>query len=81
LQGNLYWIESSPDLAQWTLDAETVAAPTSFLEAWNEWPIFRPADPRHFWRVGGGWPDAHGSDLLANGLAGLTFVGGSACWT
>jgi hypothetical protein len=81
LPGNLYWIESSPDLAQWTLDPQSIAAPTSFLETWNEWPIFRPAAPRHFWRVGGGWPDAHGSDPLANGLAGLTFIGGSAGWT
>ena len=81
LPGNLYWVENSADLAEWTLDPQSIAAPTSFLETWNEWPIFRPGTPRHFWRIGGGWPDAHGIDPLANGLSGLTFIGGSAGWT
>lgn len=81
LPGNLYWIENSADLAAWTLDPQSIATPASFLETWNEWPIFRPATPRHFWRIGGGWPDAHGTNPLANGLAGLTFIGGNAGWS
>ena len=81
LPGNLYWIENSPDLAQWTLDPQSIAAPTSFLETWNEWPIFRSGFSHQFWRIGGGWPNAHGTDPLANGLAGLSFVGGNAGWT
>lgn len=81
LPGNLYWVENSPDLAAWSLDPQSIAAPASFLETWNEWPLFRPVAPRHFWRICGGWPDAQGVNPLANGLAGLTFVGGSAGWT
>jgi autotransporter-associated beta strand protein len=82
LPGNLYWIETSPNLSQWTLEKQSLAAPMSFLESWNEWPLTRPAaTPRHFWRIGGGWPAAHGIDPLANGLAGLSFSGGSAGWT
>lgn len=81
LPGNLYWVENSPDLAEWTLDPQSIVAPMSFLETWNKWSLVRPADPRHFWRIGGGWPDSHGINPLANGLAGLTFVGGSAGWT
>jgi hypothetical protein len=82
LPGNLYWIETSPNLTQWILEKQSLAAPMSFLESWNEWPLTRPAaTPRHFWRIGGGWPTAHGIDPLANGLAGLTFIGGSAGWT
>jgi autotransporter-associated beta strand protein len=81
LPGNLYRVESSPDLAQWTLNPQSVIAPTSFLEARTEWPIIRPDDPRHFWRIVGGWPSGQGTNPLANGLAGLTFVGGSAGWS
>jgi len=81
LPGNLYRVESSPDLAQWTLNPQSVIAPTSFLEALTEWPIIRPDDPRHFWRIVGGWPSGQGTNPLANGLAGLTFVGGSAGWS
>ncbi len=81
LPGNLYWIENSPDLIQWTLDPQSIAAPMSFLESWNEWSMPRPASPQHFWRVSGGWPAAHGTDPLADGLAGLTFNGGNAGWS
>ena len=81
LPGNLYWIESSSDLTQWTMDPQTMAAPMNFMESANEWPIFRTLNPQHFWRVGGGWPDTHGINPLASGLAGLSFVGGSAGWS
>ncbi|MCW1922931.1 DUF1080 domain-containing protein [Luteolibacter arcticus] len=80
LPGNLYWIERSPDLVHWTLESGSVAAPATFLEAWSEWQLSRPVETRYFWRVGGGWPDAYGIDPLANGLAGLTFMGGSSGW-
>ncbi|MEX1048882.1 MAG: family 16 glycoside hydrolase [Akkermansiaceae bacterium] len=81
LPGNTYWIERSPDLAQWTLEGESVFTPSSFVAAASIWQLPLPGDPRHFWRVAGGWPTAHGINLLANGLAGLTFVGGNAGWT
>lgn len=81
LPGNLYWVENSADLAAWTLEPQSIAAPASFLETWNEWPIFRPDTPRHFWRIGGGWPISHSTNPLANGLNGLTFIGGNAGWT
>jgi hypothetical protein len=81
LPGNLYWIESSPDLAQWTLEPQSVVTPDSFEEIRNRWQIERPLDPKYFWRIGGGWPQNGGINPLANGLAGLTFIGGEAGWT
>ncbi|MES2474396.1 MAG: family 16 glycoside hydrolase [Verrucomicrobiota bacterium] len=81
MPGNLYWIERSLDLMQWELEGQSVSAPMDFLPTSSEWQLPRPAEPRHFWRVAGGWPDAHAIDLLGNGMADLTFVGGSAGWT
>ena len=81
LPGNLYWIERSPDLLQWTLEPGSVAAPMTFLSPEFERVLPRPDDSRYFWRVGSGWPDSLGIDPLADGLAGLTFMGGSTGWT
>ena len=82
IPGNLYWIERSADLVEWQMEAGSVAINDTFSAIRNAWKIARPlADARRFWRVGGGWPDGLGIDPLANGLAGLTFVGGSAGWS
>ena len=79
--GNLYWLERSADLVEWVIEQESIAVNDTFLETRNLWQISRPAESRRFWRVGGGWPVGRGNDPLANGLDGLTFVGGSAGWS
>jgi glucose/arabinose dehydrogenase len=81
LPGNLYWLESSPDLVQWSLEPGSVTAPDSFFAQPDSWEVPWPEDARRFWRVGGGWPDGQGTDPLADGLAGLTFMGGNAGWS
>jgi glucose/arabinose dehydrogenase len=79
---NLYWLERSPDLIQWLIEPGSVAVADSFSTTRNGWEIARPeADARRFWRVGGGWPATTGVNPLADGLAGLVFVGGSAGWS
>ena len=80
--GNLYWLERSTDLVQWLIEPGSVAINDTFTAVRNGWEIARPlADARRFWRVGGGWPVAPGTNPLENGLAGLVFVGGSAGWS
>jgi hypothetical protein len=79
--GNLYRVESSDDLVRWNLEPQSVVAPTNFLQSSMEWPVTHPNVPRYFWRVVGGWPVGHGVNPLSDGLAGLTFVGGSAGWS
>jgi glucose/arabinose dehydrogenase len=79
--GNVYWLESSEDLKQWKVAAGSASIVDSFQETHNRWQINPPATARHFWRAGGGWPVKGGVNPLANGLGGITFVGGSAGWT
>lgn len=81
MPGNVYWLESSADLVNWTIAPASASIIDSFSEAYNQWQVTPPEAPRQFWRAGGGWPTAHGINPLANGLAGLTFVGGSAGWS
>ncbi len=82
LPNALYWLERSPDLVQWMIEPGSVSVAESFATPWNKWEIPLPlADLRKFWRVGGGWPSGRGIDPLANGLAGLVFVGGTAGWS
>jgi hypothetical protein len=80
--GNLYWLERSADLVQWQVEPGSAAINDTYSAIRNAWEVARPlADARRFWRVGGGWPSAHGINPLANGLAGLVFIGGSAGWS
>jgi hypothetical protein len=81
IPGNLYWLERSADLIAWSFEPWSVTTLATFGEDSAAWLVPGSPASRHFWRVGGGWPDRHGLNLLANGLDGLAFVGGSAGWT
>ena len=81
IPGNLYWIESSADLSDWEIEPGSITSSDSFLATGNLWELGQPGDERFFWRVGGGWPLGRGSNPIADGLAGLTFVGGDAGWS
>jgi hypothetical protein len=82
MPGNLYWLERSSNLVEWSLEPGRVAVTDFFPTTRSSWEIPRPeGDARRFWRVGGGWPSATGTNPLSNGLAGLVFIGGSAGWS
>src|SRR5690606_36020945 len=78
IPGELYWVESSTDLADWELFPGSLFVPADFTRVPVSWDIPAAPDLRRFWRIGGGWPAGRGSDPLAGGLAGLHFVGGNS---
>lgn len=81
LPGNLYWLESSSDLIQWSPEPESWSFPSTFSDSLLRWQVHRPEEDRFFWRAASGWPRDSGTDPLADGIAGLTLVGGSAGWS
>ncbi|RYD84868.1 MAG: DUF1080 domain-containing protein [Verrucomicrobiaceae bacterium] len=68
-------------MMEWRVAAGSASIVDSFHETHNRWQVLPPATLRHFWRAGGGWPAKGGVNPLANGLGGITFVGGNAGWT